>query len=183
MKIYPTPIEGCILIEPAFFKDERGFFFESYNQRKFEEMTGHTTPFVQDNQSWSKKGVLRGLHMQKGSSAQTKLVRVLKGEVLDVAVDLRPGSKTFGQHHSVKLSEENFLQFLIPRGFAHGFVVLSEGAMFQYKCDNYYDRDAELGVNYADPELAIDWLFPQDQLIVATKDLELPNLDAIRDKL
>ncbi|MBS1527197.1 MAG: dTDP-4-dehydrorhamnose 3,5-epimerase [Bacteroidetes bacterium] len=183
MKIYSTPIEGCIVIEPAFFKDERGFFFESYNERKFSEMTGHTIPFVQDNQSWSKKGVLRGLHMQRGASAQTKLVRVLKGEVLDVAVDLRPGSKTFGKHYSVKLSEDNFLQLLIPRGFAHGFVVLSDGAMFQYKCDNYYDRDAELGVNYADPELAIDWLLPHDQLIVAAKDIELPNLDGIRDKL
>jgi dTDP-4-dehydrorhamnose 3,5-epimerase len=183
MKIYPTPLEGCIVIEPTFFKDERGFFFESFNQRKFEEMTGHTVPFVQDNQSFSKKGVLRGLHMQRGNLAQTKLVRVLKGEVLDVAVDLRPGSKTFGQYHSVKLSEDNFLQFLVPRGFAHGFVVLSDGAMFQYKCDNYYDRDSELGLHYADPALNIDWLFPKDQLIVAAKDAELPNLAAIKDKL
>ncbi|HVV55119.1 MAG TPA: dTDP-4-dehydrorhamnose 3,5-epimerase, partial [Mucilaginibacter sp.] len=116
---------------------------------------------------------------QKGSSAQTKLVRVLKGKVLDVAVDLRPGSKTFGQHYSAKLSDENFLQMLVPRGFAHGFVVLSDDAMFQYKCDNYYDKDAELGISYADPQLAIDWILPHDQLIISAKDAELPMLGSI----
>ncbi|HJP64562.1 MAG TPA: dTDP-4-dehydrorhamnose 3,5-epimerase [Mucilaginibacter sp.] len=176
MNIKPTPLDGCLVIEPKVFGDERGYFFESFNQQKFTELTGQNIIFIQDNQSYSTKGVLRGLHFQKGTSAQAKLVRVVKGEVLDVAVDLRKDSKTYGQHFDIRLSEQNNLQLLIPRGFAHGFVVLSDDAIFQYKCDNYYDKAAEGGLHYADPAFAIDWILPHDQLIVSQKDLELPNL-------
>ncbi|MFI5163347.1 MAG: dTDP-4-dehydrorhamnose 3,5-epimerase [Sphingobacteriales bacterium] len=176
MNLQPTPLEGCFIIEPKVFGDERGFFFESYNQQKFSDLTGSATVFVQDNQSYSTKGVLRGLHLQKGGSAQAKLVRVIKGEVLDVAVDLRVGSKTYGEHFGLKISEKNNLQLFIPRGFGHGFVVLSDDAVFQYKCDNYYDKAAEGGIHYADPDLNIDWILPHDQLIVSDKDVELPYL-------
>jgi len=176
MTIEQTPLEGCVVLKPTIHGDERGFFYESFNQRTFDKLIGSNTIFVQDNQSYSKQGVLRGLHLQKGNAAQAKLVRVLKGEVLDVAVDLRSKSKTYGQHFSVRLSEENKLQMLVPRGFAHGFVVLSEDAMFQYKCDNYYDRDAEYGINYADPDLNIDWILTADQLTIAEKDKALPFL-------
>ena len=176
MNIKPTPLDGCLVIEPKVFGDERGYFFESFNQQKFIEFTGQNIIFIQDNQSYSTKGVLRGLHFQKGASAQAKLVRVVKGEVLDVAVDLRKGSKTYMQHFDIRLSDQNNLQLLIPRGFAHGFVVLSDDAIFQYKCDNYYDKAAEGGLHYADPAFGIDWLLPHDQLIVSQKDIELPNL-------
>ncbi len=179
MNIEHTPLEGCFIIKPNIFTDERGFFIETFNQQKFNDTTGTNTVFVQDNQSYSKHGVMRGLHFQKGSSAQAKLVRVLKGEVLDVAVDLRSGSKTYGQHFSIKLSDTNNLQLLIPRGFAHGFVVLSDGAVFQYKCDNYYDKSAEGGVLYNDPDLGVDWILPHDELIIAAKDLELSSFDAL----
>jgi dTDP-4-dehydrorhamnose 3,5-epimerase len=181
MNIQSTPLEGCIIIEPKVFDDERGYFFESFNQKKFYDLTGQDITFVQDNESYSTKGVLRGLHLQKGESAQAKLVRVVKGEVLDVAVDLRAGSKTYGKYFGLRLSENNHLQFFIPGGFAHGFVVLSDEAIFQYKCDNYYDKAAEAGVHYADPELAIDWVLPQDQLIVSAKDIELPTLNNAGD--
>ena len=181
MNIEPTPLEGCILIKPAVFGDERGYFFESFNQKKFADLTGYDTVFVQDNQSYSAKGVLRGLHLQKGSSSQAKLVSVVKGEVLDVAVDLRAGSATYGKHFDVRLSEHNKMQLFIPRGFAHGFVVLSEDAIFQYKCDNYYDKTAEGGIHYSDPVLAVNWILPPDQLIVSSKDMELPYLNAIGD--
>src|SRR6185312_10121747 len=176
MKIQSTPLDGCLIIEPNVFTDERGFFLESFNQQKFAEQTGASSVFVQDNQSYSKKGVLRGLHLQKGESAQAKLVRVIQGEVLDVAVDLRKSSKTFGQHFSIRLSDKNNLQLLVPRGFGHGFVVLSDYAIFQYKCDNYYDKSAEAGVHYSDAQLAIDWILPHNQLIIAEKDLQLPSL-------
>jgi len=179
MTIEHTPLEGCIIIKPNIFTDERGFFIETFNQKKFNDLTNTNSIFVQDNQSYSKHGVMRGLHFQKGGSAQAKLVRVLKGEVLDVAVDLRSGSKTYGQHFSIRLSDSNNLQLLVPRGFAHGFVVLSDGAAFQYKCDNYYDKSAEGGVHYADPTLAIDWILSNDQLIVAAKDIELPAFEDI----
>ncbi|HTD41286.1 MAG TPA: dTDP-4-dehydrorhamnose 3,5-epimerase [Mucilaginibacter sp.] len=178
MTVESTPIKGCIIIKPTVFGDERGYFFESFNQEKFRGLTGIDTAFVQDNQSYSTKGVLRGLHLQKGALAQSKLVRVVKGEVLDVAVDLRQGSKTYGKHFSIRLSDDNHLQLFIPKGFAHGFVVLSDEAIFQYKCDNYYDKTAEGGIYYADPNLAIDWILPYDQLIVSQKDLELPNMSA-----
>lgn len=181
MQIRKTPIEGCVIIEPKVFGDERGYFFESFNQKKFQELTGYDTVFVQDNQSYSTKGVLRGLHLQKGASAQAKLVRVVKGEVLDVAVDLRAGSKTYGKHFDIRLSESNNLQLFIPRGFAHGFVVLSDDAIFEYKCDNYYDKAAEGGIHFADPSLAIDWILPQNQLIISEKDTELSNLDDVSE--
>jgi len=176
MNIHSTPLEGCAVIEPRVFGDERGYFFESFNQQRFTELTGHTIPFVQDNQSYSSKGVLRGLHLQKGDSAQSKLVRVVKGEVLDVAVDVRKASKTYGQHFSIRLSDQNNLQLFVPRGFLHGFIVLSDDAIFQYKCDNYYDKSAEGGAHYADPELGIDWILPHGQLIVSDKDIILPKL-------
>jgi dTDP-4-dehydrorhamnose 3,5-epimerase len=178
MTIESTPLKGCTIIKPTIFGDERGHFFESFNQEKFRVLTGYDTIFVQDNQSYSTKGVLRGLHFQKGGSAQAKLVRVVKGEVLDVAVDLRPGSKTFGKHFGLRISDDNNLQLFIPRGFAHGFVVLSDEAIFQYKCDNYYDKAAEGGIYYADPNLAIDWILPYDELIISSKDLELPGMPA-----
>ncbi|MGZ3753163.1 MAG: dTDP-4-dehydrorhamnose 3,5-epimerase, partial [Mucilaginibacter sp.] len=164
MNIHLTPLKNCVVLEPKIIGDERGYFLESFNQRTFADLTGSNTVFVQDNQSYSKKGVLRGLHSQKGDSAQAKLVRVVKGEVLDVAVDVRKGSETYGQYFSVRLSEKNNLQLFVPRGFLHGFVVLSDDAIFQYKCDNYYDKSAEAGIHYADPQLAIDWILPHDQL-------------------
>lgn len=176
MELIATPLEGCYIIKPAVFPDPRGYFFESFNEQRFNEKTGLNVHFVQDNQSMSSYGVLRGLHFQKGEHAQAKLVRVLKGEVLDVAVDLRPGSPTYGQHYSVVLSEENKLQFFIPRGFAHGFVVLSEQAEFFYKCDNYYNKASEGGLHYADPSLNIDWQVPAEQLLVSDKDRVLPGL-------
>jgi dTDP-4-dehydrorhamnose 3,5-epimerase len=180
MTITPTPLQGCIVITPRIFNDDRGYFFESFNAQKFNEAVGYEVDFVQDNQSYSTKGVLRGLHLQKGDYAQSKLVRVTKGEVLDVVVDVRKSSPTFGQHFSVKLSEENNQQFFIPRGFAHGFIVLSDVAVFQYKCDNYYNKASEGGIHYADPDLNIDWGLPESELLVSEKDLELPFLkDAI----
>jgi len=179
MTIESTPLKGCIIIKPSLFGDERGYFFESFNLEKFRALTGIDIVFVQDNQSYSTKGVLRGLHLQKGASAQAKLVSVVKGEVLDVAVDLRQNSKTYGKHFSIKLSGDNHLQLFIPRGFAHGFVVLSDDAIFQYKCDNYYDKAVEGGIYYADPDLAIDWILPYEQLVVSPKDLELPNMSAM----
>jgi dTDP-4-dehydrorhamnose 3,5-epimerase len=176
MTITPTPLEGCFTIAPGVFSDDRGYFFESYNAQKFNEAAGAEINFVQDNQSFSGKGVLRGLHLQKGEYAQSKLVRVTAGEVLDVAVDLRKKSPTYGQFFSVLLSGENHLQFFIPGGFAHGFVVLSDTAIFQYKCDNYYNKASEGGLHYADPSLAIDWGLPADRLLVSDKDKELPFL-------
>ena len=176
MTIISTPLAGCLVIQPHVFNDGRGYFFESFNQQKFADATGFEIDFIQDNQSYSIKGVLRGLHLQKGEHSQAKLVRVTKGEVLDVAVDLRKGSVTYGQHYSVILSEENNNQFFIPRGFAHGFIVLSDEAIFQYKCDNYYNKESEGGVHYADPNLNIDWKMNIDDVLVSDKDLELPFL-------
>ena len=176
MTVTPTPLEGCLVITPRIFNDGRGYFFESFNQKTFAEATGMDIVFVQDNQSFSTKGVLRGLHLQKGEFAQTKLVRVTKGEVLDVAVDLRKASPTYGQYCAVILSAETNNQFLIPKGFAHGFLVLSDEAIFQYKCDNYYNKASEGGLHYADPAIGIDWQMPTDELLVSDKDLELPFL-------
>lgn len=176
MTITATPLAGCIVLTPRIFSDERGYFFETFNERSFNEAVGREVHFVQDNQSYSTKGVLRGLHFQKGEHAQAKLVRVTKGEVLDVAVDVRKGSGTFGQHYAVKLSEENHCQFFIPRGFAHGFLVLSDEAIFQYKCDNYYNKQSEGGLHYADPSIAINWQFDASELLVSDKDKELPFL-------
>lgn len=177
MNVTKTKLEGCVIIEPKVFKDNRGYFFESFNQESFDKINNSKTLFVQDNESFSSKGVLRGLHYQIGQYAQAKLVRVVKGEVLDVAVDIRLKSKTFGQYVSVVLSEKNKKQLFVPRGFAHGFVVLSETAIFSYKCDNYYNKQSERGIIYDDPRLNIDWKLKNEEFILSDKDLLLPNLD------
>ncbi|RZS99307.1 dTDP-4-dehydrorhamnose 3,5-epimerase [Aquimarina brevivitae] len=175
MQIEQTYIEGCFILKPSVFKDDRGLFFESFNQKTFEEITGLNINFVQDNQSVSKKGVIRGLHFQKGEFAQAKLVRVIQGEVLDVAVDLRKDSKTFGKHVSVKLNEVNNYQLFVPRGFAHGFITLSEEAIFAYKCDNYYDKASETGILFNDAQLNIDWKMDESQIELSDKDMILPH--------
>jgi dTDP-4-dehydrorhamnose 3,5-epimerase len=169
MEVIKTDIEGVVIIEPRIFRDERGYFYESFSQREFEEKVCRTT-FVQDNQSKSSYGVLRGLHFQKPPYAQSKLVRCIKGTVLDVAVDIRKGSPTFGKYVAVELSEDNHRQFFIPRGFAHGFAVLSDEAVFQYKCDNFYNKESEGAVAWDDPELCIDWKVPADKVLLSEKD-------------
>ncbi|MFD2597299.1 dTDP-4-dehydrorhamnose 3,5-epimerase [Sphingobacterium griseoflavum] len=179
MNVTETKIKGCFIVEPTKFGDSRGYFFESFNEQTFNKLTGTETHFVQDNQSYSTRGVLRGLHAQAGEHAQAKLVRVLEGKVIDVAVDVRPGSQTFGQHVAVELSVENNLQLFVPRGFLHGFVVLSETATFFYKCDNFYNKAAECGVKFDDPELAIDWGIAADELIISDKDQVLPSFKAL----
>lgn len=176
MNFIPTPLEGCFVIEPKVIYDERGYFMESFNAAAFQKGLVQNIHFVQDNQSFSSKGVLRGLHYQTGIHAQAKLVRVLQGEVLDVAVDIRPDSKTYGQHQSVLLSGENQKQFFVPRGFAHGFLVLSQTATFFYKCDNFYNKESEGGIRYNDAEININWQFEIKNLLVSKKDQNLPNL-------
>lgn len=176
MKVTETKLKGCFIIEPRIFADSRGYFFESFNAEKFEELTGQNGHFVQDNQSASTYGVVRGLHFQKGEHAQAKLVRVLEGMVLDVAVDIREGSETYGQYVSLELSAENNLQLYIPRGFAHGFSVLSERAVFAYKCDNGYNKESEGGIRFDDPLLNIDWGISKDKMQLSDKDLVLPFL-------
>nr|WP_322625939.1 dTDP-4-dehydrorhamnose 3,5-epimerase [uncultured Flavobacterium sp.] len=171
-----TDIDGCFILEPKIINDGRGYFYESYNKNTFKAVTGLDVDFVQDNQSFSSKGVLRGLHYQIGEAAQAKLVRVIHGAVLDVAVDLRKGSPTFGKHVAVELSAENKRQLFVPRGFAHGFVVLTETAEFAYKCDNFYSKEHERGVIYNDSQLAIDWKFDETELLVSEKDIVLPIL-------
>jgi len=178
MKVKETKLKDCFIIEPNVFKDNRGYFFESFNQSKFKDLTGQPGNFVQDNQSASTYGVVRGLHFQKGEYAQAKLVRVLEGIVLDVAVDLREGSGTYGQWVSVKLTADNNLQLYVPRGFAHGFSVLSETAVFAYKCDNIYNKESEGGIRYNDPELNIDWGIPEDKMNLSEKDLALSSLNS-----
>lgn len=175
MQVIPTLIEEVILFEPKIFKDHRGYFYESYNLESLANIGIHCQ-FVQDNQSKSTKGVLRGLHFQTGEAAQAKLVRVLEGEVLDVAVDIRKNSPTFGKYISAILSAENNRQMFIPRGFAHGFVVLSEAATFFYKCDNFYCKELEGGIIYNDPEINIDWQIKTDEIVLSEKDLILPQL-------
>lgn len=179
MKIQETILKGSFVIEPKVFEDKRGYFFESFNKKEFKRQTDLEIDFVQDNESFSTKGVLRGLHYQIGDFAQAKLVRVIKGSVLDVVVDIRDNSPTYGEHVSVVLSEENKKQFFMPRGFAHGFVVLSETAIFSYKCDNYYHQPSERGIIFNDPDLSIDWQLPIEDLIVSEKDLVLPTLEQI----
>ena len=174
-----TKLKGCFVIEPTVFKDPRGYFFESFNQNKFSELIGQEIKFVQDNESFSSKGVLRGLHFQTGDYAQSKLVRVIQGRVLDVVVDMRKESSTFSMHFSIELSEDNKRQLFVPRGFAHGFIVLSETAIFSYKCDNFYDKTSEQGLRYDDPTLGIDWKLPSNEFIVSEKDLVLPTLSNI----
>ena len=165
MEVIKTEIDGVVIIEPRIFKDDRGYFYESFSQREFEEKVCRTT-FVQDNQSKSSYGVVRGLHFQKPPYSQSKLVRCIKGAVLDVAVDIRKGSPTFGKYVAVELTEDNHRQFFVPRGFAHGFAVLSEEAVFQYKCDNFYNKESEGSVAWNDPQLGIDWRIPADKLLL-----------------
>jgi len=171
MNIIKTNIDGVVIVEPRVFNDNRGYFFESFSQKAFEEKICKTT-FVQDNESKSSYGVLRGLHFQKPPHAQSKLVRVIQGSVLDVAVDIRKGSPTFGQYVSIELSGENKRQFFVPRGFAHGFVVLSEEVVFQYKCDNFYAPEYEGAIAWNDSDLNIDWQIPLDKIILSDKDKE-----------
>lgn len=181
MNFIPTKLRGCYVLEPKVIFDDRGYFMESFNEKRFQEGIGEEIHFVQDNQSYSTKGVLRGLHYQTGEHSQAKLVRVLSGEVLDVAVDVRPGSETFGEHVAVLLSAENQKQFFVPRGFAHGFLVLSETATFFYKCDNFYNKESEGGIIFNDPALNIDWQFPENRLIISEKDQILPTIDNARE--
>lgn len=178
MNIIETSIAGLIIIEPKIFEDPRGYFYESYNLKVF-EAAGITNDFVQDNQSKSNYGVLRGLHFQRDPFSQAKLVRVLSGKVWDVAVDLRQGSPTYGKWHGEMLTSDNKRQMCIPRGFAHGFVVLSETAEFFYKCDNFYSREHDGGIRYDDPELNIDWQLPKEKMILSEKDMQLPYLREI----
>lgn len=175
MEVIKTDIEGVVIMEPRIFKDERGYFYESFSQREFEEKVCRTV-FVQDNQSKSSYGVLRGLHFQKPPYCQSKLVRCIKGAVLDVAVDIRKGSPTFGKYVAVELTEENHRQFFVPRGFAHGFAVLTEEAVFQYKCDNFYCKESEGSVAWNDPQLAIDWRIPADKVLLSEKDKLSKNI-------
>ncbi len=169
MNVIATDIEGVVIIEPRIFTDDRGYFFESFSERDFNKQV-RTVRFMQDNESRSSFGVLRGLHFQKPPFAQSKLVRVVKGAVLDVAVDIRKGSPTFGQHVAVELTAENHRQFFIPRGFAHGFSVLTEDVVFQYKCDNFYAPQSEGAIAWDDPTLGIDWQIPADKIILSNKD-------------
>lgn len=180
MEVIKTAIDGVVIIEPKIFKDSRGCFFESFSQNEFEDKVRKIN-FVQDNESMSSYGVMRGLHFQRPPYAQSKLVRCVKGRVLDVAVDIRKGSPTFGQHVAVELSEENHRQFFIPRGFAHGFAVLSDTAVFQYKCDNFYHPEADGGISIKDESLGIDWKIPMKEAILSDKDLKhncLRNFDS-----
>ena len=169
MEIIKTDIEGVVIIEPRVFKDARGYFFESFSEREFCERV-HPVDFVQDNESMSVRGVMRGLHFQRPPYTQSKLVRCVRGRVLDVAVDIRKGSPTYGRHVAVELSEENHRQFFVPRGFAHGFAVLSDVAVFQYKCDNYYHPEADGGISILDDSLGIDWRIPAEQALLSEKD-------------
>lgn len=182
MQIEKTFIQDCVVIKPSVFEDERGIFFESFNDKEFKKITGIETNFVQDNQSISKKGVLRGLHLQLGDYAQAKLIRVIKGEIYDVAVDLRPKSATYGKYVSIVLNEENKNQLYIPKGFAHGFIARSQETIVAYKCDNHYNKDAESGIRFDDKDLHIEWSFPNDELIISAKDKELPSLKDFHTK-
>ncbi|MCH4896935.1 dTDP-4-dehydrorhamnose 3,5-epimerase [Marinilabiliaceae bacterium JC040] len=170
MKLTKTRIPGVVLIEPKVFEDSRGYFFESYNKRDFDKAIGYGVDFIQDNEACSSYGVVRGLHFQKGEFAQAKLIRVTEGKVLDVAVDLREESPTYGQYVSQILSNENKLQMFIPRGFAHGYAALSERVIFQYKCDNLYCPEAEGGLKFNDPKLGIDWRIKEEDMIISEKD-------------
>lgn len=178
MNVIKTAIDGVLIIEPRIFTDSRGYFFESFSQREFDEkiapILGHTVTFVQDNESKSSYGVMRGLHFQRPPFTQRKLVRCVKGAVLDVAVDIRKGSPTYGQHVAVELTEDNHLSMFIPKGIAHGFAVLSETAVFQYKCDEFYHPEADGGISILDNSLGIDWLIPTDNAILSEKDIKNP---------
>jgi dTDP-4-dehydrorhamnose 3,5-epimerase len=181
MNFIETHLSGCFVLEPKVFTDERGYFLESFNETTFNNGIGQKVNFVQDNQSYSSKGVLRGMHYQTANHAQAKLVRVLQGEVLDVAIDIRPESSTFGQYFSILLSAENQKQLFIPRGFAHGFLVTSETAIFFYKCDNFYNKESEGGIIYNDSSVNINWNFSEKELIISEKDIVLPTLENARN--
>ncbi len=175
-----TKLKGCFILEPKIFEDSRGYFFESFNKNTFNKLIGQNINFIQDNESFSVKATLRGLHYQKGKYSQAKLVRVIKGCVLDIAVDIRKDSLTYGKYVSLELSETNKKQLFIPRGFAHGFIVLSDTAVFSYKCDNYYNKESEGGIIYNDESLKIDWKLNKEEFIISEKDLLLPNLETAK---
>ncbi|MCZ4318220.1 dTDP-4-dehydrorhamnose 3,5-epimerase [Aequorivita viscosa] len=179
MELQKTPLKDCFIIKPNVFRDERGLFYETYNQKAFEKTTGLKVDFVQDNQSVSSKGVLRGLHFQTGEMAQAKLVRVVKGKVLDIVVDIRKESETFGKSFSIVLDDVEHLQLFVPRGFAHGFITLSEESIFSYKCDNFYNKASESGIIYNDATLALDWHLPKEEFIISEKDLELLTFEEV----
>lgn len=179
MNIQETNLKGCFILEPDVFKDERGYFFESYNELKLEEILGYKPQFVQDNQSKSGYGVIRGLHMQAGDFSQAKLVRVLEGAVLDVVVDVRKDSETFGESFSIELTAENNKQLFIPKGFLHGFSVLSDEAVFFYKCDDFYNKESEAGINPLDKGLNIDWKIAEDKMILSEKDTDAPEFSEL----
>lgn len=179
MRVESTPFHDCFVLQPTVFEDHRGYFFESFNHAIFEEKTGLSVHFIQDNQSYSQRGTLRGLHFQKGEAQQAKLIRVIQGEVLDVIVDLRRNSPTYGQHLKMILNDVEQKQLFIPRGFAHGFLVLSQMAIFAYKCDNYYTKELESGIIYNDPDLAIDWAGVEQGYIISEKDLILPQFKEV----
>lgn len=183
MNIIKTTLEGVLIIEPSVFGDERGYFYESFNAKRFQEQTGIEVNFIQDNESKSKYGVVRGLHFQSGEYAQAKLVHVARGRILDIAVDIREKSPTFGQYIAVELSDVNHRQLFIPRGFAHGFSVLSEDAVFQYKCDNYYNPQSERGILWSDPSIGIDWQLPASDIILSEKDKKHPLLKDLCESL
>ena len=175
MLVTETKLKGCFLIQPSIFKDKRGYFIESFNKETFNHTLNLDINFVQDNESQSSKGVLRGLHYQTGEHAQAKLVRVVKGRVLDVVVDIRKGSKTFGDHFSIELNSENKTQLYVPRGFAHGFIVLEDETIFSYKCDNLYNKASEAGIIYNDEDLNINWELSENDFIISEKDAVLPK--------
>lgn len=179
MNVTETPLKDCFVVKPTIFGDARGYFFESFNSKTFAEKTGLEVNFVQDNEAFSNRGVLRGLHFQKGASAQAKLVRVIKGKVLDVAVDVRPNSETYGKFFSIILSEENKKQLFVPRGFAHGYSVLEDNTIFAYKCDNFYDKTSEGGIIYNDSDLQIDWMLEPSEIVLSEKDKLLPKLSEL----
>jgi dTDP-4-dehydrorhamnose 3,5-epimerase len=183
MKVIKTQLPGVLIIEPDVYGDDRGYFYESFNERRFWEQTGIKTNFIQDNESKSKYGVVRGLHFQKGKFAQAKLIHVAKGRILDVAVDIKPESPTFGQYVATELSDSNHRQLYIPQGYAHGFSVLSDEAIFQYKCDNYYEPKAEGGILWSDPQIGIDWLLPEENITLSEKDKKHPLLKEICESL
>lgn len=182
MKATETKLKGCFILEPTVFEDDRGYFFEAYNENRLEDILGYKPIFVQDNQSKSSYGVVRGLHMQEGEYSQAKLVRVIEGEVIDVVVDVRPDSSTYGEFVTVELTEKNKKQLFIPRGFLHGFSVISQNAVFFYKCDNGYNKASEDGINPLDAELGIDWKIPLEKMIISEKDKEAQSFKDFKIK-
>jgi dTDP-4-dehydrorhamnose 3,5-epimerase len=183
MKVEETGFDGLFILKPSVFKDERGYFFESYNEQKFKASTNLDIAFIQDNESYSTKGVLRGFHLQLPPYAQSKLVKTSFGSVLDVVVDLRKNSNTFGQAFSIELNDKNNFQLFVPKGFAHAFLALSDQVIFSYKVDAYYHKNAELGINYRDPGIGFKWPMKENELILSEKDMRLPNLDQILKQL